>query len=143
MIQYQQDRYYNMTRNIILLSMARWDKYLLRVVNFTFNDVLLQCLSALVMMNIILVNLVITHLSVFWVLSTSPVAFFRATKLLLILFSRPFGFLFCVQKDEFGINLMHFGKVKLLLYRAYRFDSALLRIFEKGFLFKGIVTNLK
>ena len=65
MIQYQQDRYYNMTRNKTLLSMARWDKYLLRVVNFTFNDVLLQCLSALVMMNIILVNLVITHLSVF------------------------------------------------------------------------------
>ena len=55
------------------------------------------------MIIIILVNLVITYFSVFWISLTSPVAFCSATILKLLLFlAKPFWFLLCPNKDESG-----------------------------------------
>ena len=56
------------------------------------------------MIIVILVNLVITYFSVFWISLTSPVAFCSATMLKLLLFlAKPFWFLLCPKKDESGI----------------------------------------
>ena len=57
------------------------------------------------MIIIILVNLVITYFSVFWISLTSPVAFCSATIVKLLLFlAKPFWFLLCLKKDESGIS---------------------------------------
>ena len=64
----------------------------------------MQWLSAKVMIIIILVNLVITYFSVFWISLTSPVAFCSATMFILLLFpAKPFWFVLCPKKDEPGI----------------------------------------